>query len=299
MKIEKLNLHSCAMIVEFNASQWTARKLDRKVTDEVIADKNAKAASSGRFNKNLFAGRSELEDIGKHVTMVRNYVVTNTLPWSDNGQRLLPAAKFLEFDKKMSIYKEEFEALVDSFVSQYPTLITAQAMSLGDMFDRADFPPASDIARRFGFAYDYLPVPAAGDFRVDIGNTAQDELQTRLLKSAQTRVDAAMDDLSKRLTDHLKRMSERLVTDIDDKTGEPKHRKFTSTLVTGVYDLCDLVKGLNVTNDPVLNQARRILEETLAGTSAESLRTDPIKRADVKKEVDNLLNKFSFSMDGA
>lgn len=295
MEINDINLTSCALLVEFNASVWTARKLDRGVTAEVVERKDAGSADAGRFNKNLFAGRTELSDIQKIVTKVRNFVYDNSLPWSNNGQQLLPTSKFIAFDKKMSVFKEEFDDKVKEFVRIYPTLITAQAMALGDMFNRNDYPLASDIARRFAFTYDYFPVPSSGDFRVDVGNMAASDLKTRLEAVANARVDAALGDLKGRLGEHLRRMSERLVTDIDPVTGEPKHRKFTSTLVSSAYDLIDLVKGLNVTHDVSLVQACKVLENALAGTTAEGLRTDDIKRADVKKSVDELLGAFDFS----
>ena len=293
MQINDINIQSCALICEFTASVWTARKLDRQVTKETNDAKSATADAS-RTNKNLMASRSELSDIQTLVTKVRNFVVDNTLPWSNNGQRLLPTSKFIAFDQEMNKMKEQFDNVVESFVKIYPTLITAQAMSLGAMFNRADYPPASDIARRFAFNYDYFPVPSSGDFRVDVGNMAASDLKERLEKMATARVDAAMGDLKARLGDHLRRMSERLVTDTDPKTGEPKHRKFTSTLVTSAYDLCDLAKGLNVNNDPSLTQAVKILENALSGTTSETLRTDDIKRADVKKQVDSLLSAFDF-----
>ena len=294
MEHADINIQGAALIVEFNASVWTARKLDRKVTDEVIDNKNAKAKDGGRFNKNLLAGRHVLEDIAKLVTKVRNHVYDNTLPWSNNGQQLLPTSKFIAFDKKMNVFKEEFDEIVEKFVAIYPTLITAQAMALGEMFNRDDYPPSSDIARRFAFTYDYFPVPSAGDFRVDIGNMANKDLKERLEKMATARVDAAIGDLRKRMAEHLQRMSERLVTDVDAATGEPKHRRFHNTLVTSAYDLCDLAKGLNVVGDKELSAAVKVLENTLGGASAETLRTDPIKRADVKKDVDALLGKFNF-----
>ena len=298
MQINDITLGSCALIVEFNASVWTARKLDRNVTEEAISKHDAKASDSVRANKNLLAGRHELKDIQQIVTRVRNYIYDSTSPWSNNGQQLLPNAKFIEFDKKLSVFKEEFDDKAAEFVRIYPTLITAQAMALGSMFNRADYPAANDIARRFAFTYDYFPVPSAGDFRVDVGNIANKELRERLERVANARVEAVTKDLKARLGEHLQRMSERLVTDIDPVTKEPRHRKFTSTLVTSAYDLCDLVRGLNVTNDPDLAKAVKVLENALAGTSAETLRTDDIKRADVKKEVDSLLGAFDFGTLG-
>ena len=292
--MNNMNLHSAALLVEFNASVWTARKLDRAVTDEVVADKQAGAKSAGRFNKNLFAGRTELEDIAKHVTKVRGFVMNGTLPWSDGGQRLLPTGAFMKFDKRMDAYKEEFDELAETFITAYPTLITAQAMALGQMFNRNDFPSAHEIAHKFAFSYTYLPVPKAGDFRVDIGNEAQEELRARLETASQARLDAATKDLTDRLVTHLKRMSDRLTSDKDVATGDVKSRRFHDTIVSSAYDLCDLIHGLNVTNDPELERSRRVLENCLSGVTAETLRNDPGKRDDVKAQVDNLLSKFSF-----
>ena len=51
------------MLVEFNASVWTARKLDRSTSEEVVNSKNAAAKDAARVNKHLLAGRNELEEI--------------------------------------------------------------------------------------------------------------------------------------------------------------------------------------------------------------------------------------------
>ena len=180
----RYNIDTCAMLVEFNASVWTARKLDKSTTDEVVATKNATAKDAARVNKHLLAGRSELDVIQHLVNKVRNYVYDNTLPWSDSGIRLLPSVRFFEFNKQMEDFEHEFNDLVNDFVNVYPTLITAQAMALGDMFNRDDFPSPSDVAHRFDFRLNYMPVPTAGDFRIDVGNAAQEELRQKLAKLA-------------------------------------------------------------------------------------------------------------------
>lgn len=287
------NLDTCAMIVEFNTSVWTARKLDRKVSDEVVHDKSAAAKGAARVNKSLMAGRSELEDIQKHVTAARTFVYSNTVPWSDAGQRLLINTRFLKFDKRMSAFKDEFDAEVESFCNVYPTLITAQAMALGDMFDRNEYPPVSEITRKFAFSYDYLPVPATGDFRVDVGTHAQNDLRARLERAANERVERAVGDVRERLVDHLKRMSDRLISDTD-KDGAPKNRKFHDTLVSSAYELCDMVQDFNVVGDKTLAEARQRLEAALSGASAEDLREDHGLRENVKKEVDDILSRFKF-----
>ena len=286
------NIDTCAMLVEFNASVWTARKLDKSTTDEVVASKNAGAKDAARVNKHLLAGRTELDVIQQAVSRARQFVYDNTAPWSDSGLRLLPTVNFMKFTERMNDFEEEMEALVKSFVAIYPTLITAQALALGDMFKRDDYPTANEIMTKFSFRVNYMPVPSSGDFRVDVGNQAQAELKARLEALTQERIDSAMADVRERLSTHLKRMSDRLTTDYVN--GEAKQRRFHDTLVDGALELCDLTKSLNVTNDAALEEARKQLEQLLVGVSPADLRKNEAIRQDVKKNVDAILDKFNF-----
>jgi len=288
----RLNIDTCAMLVEFNASVWTARKLDKTTTDEVVASKNAGAKDAARVNKHLLAGRTELDIIQQAVGRARQFVYDNTAPWSDSGLRLLPTINFMKFTERMNDFEEEMEALVKAFVVIYPTLITAQALALGDMFKRDDYPSANEMMTKFSFRVNYMPVPSSGDFRVDVGNQAQAELKARLESLTQERIDSAMADVRERLSTHLKRMSDRLTTDYIG--GEAKQRRFHDTLVDGALELCDLTKALNVTNDVTLETARSQLEQLLVGVTPTDLRKNEAIRQDVKRNVDAILDKFNF-----
>ena len=288
----RLNIDTCAMLVEFNASVWTARKLDKTTTNEVVASKNAGAKDAARVNKHLLAGRTELDIIQQAVGRARQFVYDNTAPWSDSGLRLLPTINFMKFTERMNDFEEEMEALVKAFVVIYPTLITAQALALGDMFKRDDYPTANEMMTKFSFRVNYMPVPSSGDFRVDVGNQAQAELKARLESLTQERIDSAMADVRERLSTHLKRMSDRLTTDYVG--GEAKQRRFHDTLVDGALELCDLTKALNVTNDVALETARSQLEQLLVGVTPTDLRKNEAIRQDVKRNVDAILDKFNF-----
>ena len=289
-----LNLNSCGILVTLAISQWTARKLDRGVSDEVEAQKGAKSKGAARVNKNLLAGRPELEEIAQIATKARNYVYDNTFPWTDSGQRLLPTLKLMEFDKTVRGYMAEFNAKVDGFISIYPSLITAQAMALGEMFKRDDFPSASEIAGKFSIGMDIEPVPAAGDFRVDVGNEALEELQKSLSNTNAKREAAMLADISKRFGEHLARMSDRLVSETDAKTGDPKQKRFHDTLVSSAFELCSLVKSLPALAGHDIDRLATALEKALDGTT-EVLRDDHGKREDVRKAVNKLRDQFDLS----
>ena len=288
----RYNLDTCAVLVEFNASVWTARKLDRTASDEVVANKNAGAKDAARVNKNLFAGRTELVDIQHVFGKARTYVYEQTIPWSDSGQRLLPYVMLNKFSARMDEFDAEVATLVKAFINIYPSLITAQAMALGDMFRRDDYPSPAELPHKFSFRVNYIPVPTSGDFRVDVGNAAQKELQEKMDKLTQERVDFAMLDVRERLSAYLKRMSDRLTS--DEIAGESKHWKFNDSMIDGAIELCDLVKTLNVVGDVDLESARRELAQLLVGVTPTELRKNEAIREDTKKAVDAILDKFNF-----
>jgi hypothetical protein len=78
---------------------------------------------------------------------------------------------------------------------------------------------------------------------------------------------------------------------VDDKA---KGRRFTSSLIDGARDLCELAKSLNVVKDVALEQARRDLEAAIGDHNADDLRENDTARAAVKAKVDTILGKMSW-----
>src|SRR6185369_3013865 len=89
-----------AVLASLNISQWSGRKLDRKITDEVNESHGA-VADAGRYNK-LLVAKVTLDPIQQIVGEARSYHIRMTLPWSDSGTRILPSALYLEYTKKIS-----------------------------------------------------------------------------------------------------------------------------------------------------------------------------------------------------
>ena len=289
----RFNIDTCATIVEFNVSTWTARKLDKSVSEEVMHAKHAQSKDAVRANKNLMAGRDELDNILKFVAATRQFVYSATLPWSDNNQRLLPSAQFLKFDADMQQREEKFVEMVATFVSLYPSLITAQALELGNMFNREDYPTPSSIVGRFSWALDYSPVPSAGHFIIDVGNAAQADLQRKLTERSDKRVKQAIDSLFDGVKAHLSRMSKQLTVEIGTD-GKERKGKLYDSLLDGGIEICDRIKALNLVSDPALESMRHEMLGLLNTVDMADLRKADGARQEVKARVDALLDKFSF-----
>jgi hypothetical protein len=123
-----ISIASSAMLVELSISTWTARKLDKKVSTQVDVDQNAKTRA-GNYNKNLLAGTGFLDTITKYAANARAWHLSQTLPWSDNGLRLLPMSNFMTYKAQLHTLETNYQNLVDKFVVSYPNLVNA-AVSL-------------------------------------------------------------------------------------------------------------------------------------------------------------------------
>lgn len=287
-QIQPISIASSAMLIELSVKAWPAVKTDRKVSEEVDAAKNTQTRA-GSYQKNLMAGTKLLHDINKFAARIRSWNSFMTLPWNDNGMRLLPSSKFFDYTAAMAQHRAEYEEMVDEFIRQYDDMIAAAALNLGDMFDRSEYPPVEEVKRRFQFNFTISPLPVSGDFRVDIGNKANEDLQRQFEERFTERVADAMRENWQRLYECLKHISDRL-----EVSASGDRKVFRDTIISNAQELCDLLKHMNITNDPTLESARRELEDAVGGLNAEDMRQDELMRDDVKKRVDTILSKFQF-----
>jgi hypothetical protein len=182
-----------------------------------------------------------------------------------------------------------FNALVEDFVKVYPTLVSAQAFKLGDYFDAAEFPDAESLPKRFKFGFNFLPGPEKGDFRIQCEDRVREDLAEQYDKMFNEKLAEAMREPWERLHTMLTHMAARL-TDAPDGT----RNIFRDSIVNKPMELCALLSKLNVTKDPQLEEARRMLEQALVGIDPEDLRKLPSARAELKSSVDEIINKFKW-----
>jgi hypothetical protein len=88
-----------------------------------------------------------------------------------------------------------------------------------------------------------------------------------------------------------------VLTKLRDKMqdGEEGERQiFRDSIVGNAVELCDLLTRLNVTQDPKLEEARRMVERALVGVDIKDLRALPSARVQLKNQVNDILNKFNW-----
>ena len=279
-------LASASMLVEVNISNWVGRKKDKRASEDVVTQNHA-AAGVANVNKKLLADSDNLRAIQQHVTATRSAHAHMTMPWSNSGLRLLPTAQYFKYQQTMTDMQNEFERLITNFLDSYNDEVIDVQMKLGDLFSRDDYPTTDELERKFGFSINYMPLPDAGDFRIDIGNEQSQAMKEQYEGYYAKQLQNAMGDVWTRLHESLSNMSERL-----DYQSKDNKKTFRDTLVSNVEGMVGLLKTCNVTNDPKMEQARLVLDDALRGVTPDALREDDYLRSQTKQSVDEVIKSL-------
>jgi hypothetical protein len=284
-----MSISASAVLVELNISVWPASKIDREVTDKVNADASAVAGAS-QTKKNLFAGTSLRKDIEKFAARVRLYHNQHTLPWADKGERMLPTKLFMEYKQTMNDFERAFDMMCHNFYTEYPRLVSEAHNNLGTMYKAEDYPDLETVKAKFGFRRAVNPMPESGDFRLDIPADDLAEMREEFEDKFKERLADAVREPWNRLHNMLTTMSEKL-TDVE---GDDAKKRYHDSLISNPLELCGLLTKLNVTNNPMLEEARRQLELTMLGANIEVIKESSDARSELKSKVDNILKKFEW-----
>ena len=264
-----------AMLVKLSISMWTARKHDKRATATVESTYHTTAA--GRFNKVLIA-QDAIQEVSKAANAARSFHYENTLPWTDEGYRLLPSKNFDFYSAEMRKLKAVFERAVEKFSSNYNALVDDARVRLNGLFNQTDYP--LNIRSKFDFETAISPVPSKSDFRVDVGNEETAKIRADIEIRTKNAAADAHRDLYRRLAETVNHIADRLR---DEKA------VFRDSLVNNLIKLCELIPRLNINSDPELEKLRKEAEEKLCLCDPQTLRNDKQARKRTARDASAIL----------
>ena len=274
-------LNEKAMLATLSISQWRAQKHDKNISEE-IAQNHGTTPDVGRYNKFL-VDRQEVKEIAQVANEARTYHYAHTLPWMDDGCRILTAAMFPEYAAKMQELSGHFRDSCEKFMQAYPSIVQGARMKLNGLFREADYPPLNRLSRKYGFEVKFMPMPDKEDFRVKLSEDERAEIMRNIEESANSAVKEAMKELYLRLHEVVLRMVERL---------SDSEAVFRDSLVENITRLCLILPKLNLTNDPKLEELRKEVEDKLTKFDPNTLRNDAEARKETAEQADEILKKL-------
>jgi hypothetical protein len=282
-----MSIASKAMVLNLQIGLWQGYRLDKEASRKVTQDANANQ-DAARVNKHLVP-KDALADVVTASSAVRTHFYAKTLPWKDNGDRLLTRAMFMSFNEEHAQLEQAFKDAVRDFLAvKYPQAKEQAEFRMGELFKADDYPSAAQLAQKFYVNIDIDPVSEAGDFRVSLDAEHADEVRSRMERAMHERLGRAMQDIYARLNE--------VVGHFAKTMGDGK-KVFRDTTVTNITELVDLIPGLNVLDDPQLNALGAEIKAKLAGVDPKDLRKDAEVRSQAAKDAEAIMSKMAGFMN--
>lgn len=276
-----MSIPTQCMTVNIQIGVWTGHRLDKAASQKVTSDANA-AGDAARVNK-LLIPKDAMKEITSTASAIRLHFYEKTLPWKDNGDRLLPRALFMEFmaehNRLITIFTQARDQFVDT---SYPSAREQAQFRMGELFKAADYPMPSQLRDKFYINLDIDAVTEAQDFRVEMDATTVTQIQADITANLQQRMRRAMQDVWQRLAETLGHFAEKMSTDAIFRDSTVKH----------LDDLIAVLPALNILDDPQLEALRQEIEGTLTGFRPADLRKDPALRKGVGDDAKAIMARM-------
>ena len=285
-----MNLTHDAMLVSLRISAWSGRQYDRKASNHVAVHHEA-SASAGRYNKCLLP-KAAFAALTATMSKARSSHYEQTLPWDDQGSRLLTVSNYEHYMALLDGLGERMVRERARFIEDYEDNIDQARLDLGKLFRIEDYPSKEALQGKFGIRYRITPVPDADHFMAKLASDDTDRVKRDIEHQVEERLHDAVGDLYRRLGEAVERVSERLQED-----GEGKPLVFRDSMIENIRGLVDVVPRLNIFGDDTLARLCEQVKEKIASVEPDSLRPsrafDPAARVRVKRDADALMEQFA------
>ncbi len=272
---EKPVLSDRALLVSMTISQWSARKVDYTATNEVH-DKFKSESGSGNFHKALLPASTEQGAISAIASQARKYFYDQTLPWFNDGTRIISGDHYLEFSAKTRALKADFNSAVTLFEKAFPRLKKEAKRSLGLLYNDDEYPDINDLSKRYRIDVSFLPMADVKDFRLKISDVELKEFEDRILEVQQKGVQECWN----RLHEVVKKASDSLAR---------KEGSFRDSLIENITEVVDLLPKLNITKDKNLEKSRKEISDIVANIDGKA-------REEAQKDLQKAISKMGSFM---
>ncbi len=284
-------LHTKALLAKVKITIYTARVKDARAGQELEKFMGAEVGV-GQYTKTLVS-KQLTNRMNATVKQARRKFEEITLPWGDDGARLLPTEQWLPFNDTFETHRQEFWNTVEDFLRGYEEH-RANKRRLGKLYKDKDYPPVETVRKRFTFEVTYSPVPESGDLRVDLANGRLAKLKQAVDESVKDELGYALRSVFYRIHDAVQKFHDQITS--EDWVGvRPKTFEH-------MQSLAKLLPSLNVADDPKLAEGIKTLNEQIVVHDASDLRNlqgkpiNPAAKRAATQAAAKILKKLSSEM---
>jgi hypothetical protein len=143
--------------------------------------------------QSLSAGK--LDELRTLAGQIQQQFYEVTLPWSDEGVRLLPAHFYFDLATEMRVFGHAFESKAEELLAIYPSYIEQVRQALNALFREEDYPSVEKLRKKFRIKLEVHPIPT--------GVTSGSQCRPRSVPGPPARSDANVRQSRQRGTEDL------------------------------------------------------------------------------------------------
>ena len=223
--------------------------------------------------KTIINGKNSLyKKIKKIKGVIRNYHLSATGAWQDDGFRIIATKRYAQWLETVEALIAEFNEAVEEFVGAYADLKLEAQVKLGDLFDESLYPSEDAVRRAFSVVIETEVLPDRTNTIIDLDQERTDKIVADAKSLDEKRTKILTEETHKTIRSALENMVEKLETFGDENPGKKRDRSFKDSLVGNMATLADALPGLNITGDPKLDKLAQKIAAKLTVVEAEGLR---------------------------
>jgi hypothetical protein len=203
-----------------------------------------------------------------------------TLPYPQDGVRLIRQADVESFEIKMREFKDQLAAAAANLQLEYEAIKVAAREKLGQLYNPADYPPT--LEGMFTISWEYPPVEPPR-YLMNFNPELYEQEQNRVQQRFENAVAMAEEAFAEQLSDMVSHLIERLA---DNPDGTQK--VFRATAIDNFKEFYENFRKMNVRSNPQLESLIAQASNLVGGVSAQELRTDKSLRQNLTAQMSNL-----------
>jgi hypothetical protein len=209
-----------------------------------------------------------------------SYWRSMTLPYPQEGIRLMKQSDVAAFEDKMREFKEQLAAAAANLQLEYESIKDAAREKLGDLFNPGDYPPTLEGV--FDVKWEYPPVEPP-NYLMTFNPELYHQEQSRVQQRFETAVMLAEDAFAEQLQEMISHLIERL-TDEPDGT----KKTFKASAIENFQEFYQNFQRMNVRSNAQLEGLIRQANELVSGIDVKDLRKNTGLRQNLTTQMSSV-----------
>lgn len=283
MSIITQEIQARALLVRLTVNSWQPRIVDRDATDE-LQRRHESHPAAAEVRKRLLA-KDDMRGITAATSHIREEHYKMTLPWDDQGMRVLPVARHRAYEDAMQSAFDARMRAVDALLENYDEAIADARLMLGSLFAEGDYPSRGEVREKYAAACEYQAIPRGQHLEAILEHSDFVAIRDSIERNADVRMRHAVSDVFRRFRKAVAKLAKHI-----DPDG---NRRVHASVLEGLREVVASAAALNVTEDPDIAAVAAEIAGMIDGVTTDNLRPaskdyDPQVRQDLHGRLSDL-----------